>query len=35
MKLTFSAGLFALLVGASFLGVSAKAAGSAAEVKLC
>jgi hypothetical protein len=32
MKLTFSAGLFALLAGASFIGVSAQAAGSAAEV---
>ena len=32
MKLTFSAGLFALLAGASLIGVSAQAAGSAAEV---
>jgi hypothetical protein len=32
MKLTFPAGLFALLAGAGFIGVSAQAAGSAAEV---
>jgi hypothetical protein len=32
MKLTFSAGFFALLAGASLIGVSAQAAGSAAEV---